>query len=155
VQSGNDAAGVVKALAAFEDALGDLYAAHALRFSHESAFWQELSGQEYGHGEALRALTHDEADLQVFADVDRFNAGDLREATSRMREQVAVAEYSSTGLRDALRAAIELERGLAESPAFTAAEEDTPRVARTLEHLREDSDRHRRLLLEKLAAVSR
>jgi hypothetical protein len=155
VEPGNEGAGAVKVLAAYEDAVGDLYAAFGLRFVHEAGFWHELSAQEYGHGEALRALTHDVGDSASFIDSDRLNAGDLREATARIREQVEVAEYSSMSLKEALRAAVELERTMVESRAFVVIAGDSPSVRKTLEHLRLDSERHRQLLLDKLSALGR
>jgi hypothetical protein len=155
VQPGNDAAAVVEALAAHENAVGDLYAAFEQRFVHESGLWQELATQEYGHGEALRALAHDGGDLAAFIDSDRFNAGEVRRATARVREQVEVAEYSSMNLKEALRAAVELERSMIESRAFTVIAGDSPSVQKTLEHLRRDSERHRQMLADKLAALGR
>jgi hypothetical protein len=155
VQADSDASGVVKALAAYEIAVGDLYAAFSMHFAHETRFWHELSTQEYGHAEALTALAHDARDLATFIDTGRFNAGDVREATRRVREQVAVAEFSSTSRGEALRAAIELERSMVESRAFTVIADDSPSVRKTLEHLRYDSERHRQMLLDKLHAVGR
>jgi len=155
VQADSDASGVVKALAAYEIAVGDLYAAFSMHFTHETQFWHELSRQEYGHAEALTALAHDAKDLASFIDTDRFNAGDVREATRRVREQVEVAEFSSMSLREALRAAVELERSMVESRAFTVIADDSPSVRKTLEHLRYDSERHRQSLLDKLQAVGR
>jgi hypothetical protein len=155
VQPGNDAAAAVAALAAYENAVGDLYAAFGQRFGHESGFWHELSTQEYGHGEALLALAHADGSLAAFIDADRFNAGEVRQATTRIREQVEVAEYSSMHLKEALRAAVEIERGMVESRAFTVVASDAPSVQKTLEHLRLDSQRHRQMLADRLAALGR
>jgi hypothetical protein len=155
VQPGNDAAAVVEALAAHENAVGDLYAAFEQRFVHESGLWHELATQEYGHSEALRALAHNDGDLAAFIDADRFNAGEVRRATARVREQVEVAEYSSMNLKEALRAAVELERSMIESRAFTVIAGDSPSVSKTLEHLRLDSQRHRQMLSDKLVALGR
>lgn len=153
MEAGSDPDQVVEALARFEDALGDLYAAFALKFTRRSNLWQLMSDEEHGHADALRSLLGKADDLAVFIDVERFDVREVDAATERLTEQTQVAQYSSLDLREALAQAVELERSMIESRALTVFQTDTPAFVAVLDHLRDQSTQHReRLRAELLAA---
>lgn len=140
-------------MARHEDALGDLYAAFANKFPRHSDLWQIMSDEEHGHAEALRSLAGKAEDLAVFVDVERFNVHEVRAATQRLREQTEVAQYSAMDVREALAQAVELERTMIESRALTVFRSDSPAVMAVLDHLREQSIRHRERLRAELQAL--
>lgn len=146
---------VIEALAAHEQALGDLYAAFAVKFPHAAELWHGLSVEEYGHRDVLRSLALQEGNHASFTDADRFNPADVRASSQRVREQVQVAEYSGLSLREALGEAIELERSVIEARAYAAVDGDAPNVKWALAHLREESEEHRRRLHEALSSLSK
>jgi len=153
VQPGTDPREVVEALAGYEDALGDLYAAFAVKFPRRTDLWDLMSHEEHGHADALRSLLGKAADLAVFVDVERFDVREVKAATERLREQTEVAQYSSLDLREALAQAVELERSMIESRALTVFRTDTPSVVAVLDHLREQSSQHRERLRAELSAA--
>lgn len=153
VQPGTDPRQVVEALAGYEDALGDLYAAFAVKFPRRADLWDLMSHEEHGHAGALRSLLGKAEDLAVFVDVERFDVREVTVATQRLREQTEVAQYSSLDLREALAQAVELERSMIESRALTVFQTDTPSVVAVLDHLREQSSQHRERLRAELSAV--
>jgi hypothetical protein len=146
---------VIEAMAAYEDAVGDLYAAFAVKFRQDDDLWHQLSAEERGHGEALRSLAGEAEELSIFLDTDRFNAAEVRAATRRLKERAEVVAYSSVGLREALAEAVEIERSMVDSQVFQVFQTDTPSVVAVLDHLREQTDVHRRRLTEELQRVDR
>ena len=146
---------VVEAMASYEDAVGELYATFALRFPQDGDLWHTLSAEEHGHGEALRSLAHGADGLHVFLDTDRFNAAEVRVATTRLKERIEVAAYSSLSLREALAEAVEIERSMVDSDAFAVVRADTPAVVAVLDHLREQTAQHHQRLHDELDRVGR
>ena len=134
---------VVEALAAHEDAIGDLYADFAMRFPKAASFWQGLSAEEYGHGSLMRDLAAQEHELDVFVDTRRFPLADLQAATRSVRDLIAVAEGSRVTLVEALETALDLEQEMIERDAYEVFSSDSPNVRRVLGHLRTSSERHR------------
>jgi rubrerythrin len=150
-----DAQGVVEALAAHEYAIGELYAAFALRFRHETALWQGLADEERGHGDALHSLRRTDEGLSAFLDASRFDPRQIAEETRRLRELSEVVGYSGLSLREALATAIELERSVAESRAFQVVPTDGPAVSQVLARLREQTRRHEERLQSAMVRLSR
>lgn len=146
---------VIEAMAAYEDAVGDLYAAFAVKFRQDDDLWHQLAAEERGHSEALRSLAGEADELSIFLDTDRFNAGEVRVATRRLKERTEVVAYSSVGLREALAEAVEIERSMVDSQVFQVFQTDTPSVVAVLDHLREQTDVHRRRLTKELQRVDR
>lgn len=152
---GDDAQRVVEALAAHEYAVGELYAAYALRFPHEAAIWHALADEERGHGDALHSLRRTDEGLSAFLDASRFDPRHIAEGTSRVRELSEVVGYGGMSLREALSTAIELERSMAESRAFQTVATDDPAVGRILARLREQTLHHVERLQRALAGLTR
>ena len=148
-----DSLDVIEAMAAYEDAVGELYAALALRFPQDGDLWLQLAAEERGHGEALRSLAGEADELSIFLDTDRFNAAEVRAATRRVKERTEVVTYSSVSLREALAEAVEIERSMVDSGVFQVFQTDTPAVVAVLDHLREQTAVHRRRLMDELARV--
>jgi hypothetical protein len=149
----SEAHDVVEALAAHEDALGELYSVYSFKFPKESDFWHRLSSEEHSHAQLLRNLAAKAEGLHVFVDVERFDLPSIRGANVAVAELIAVAEGSSGRLREALLSAIQLEEAIIESKAFTVFSTDAPAVRATLDDLREQSSNHRRRLVDKLESL--
>ena len=144
---------VIEAMAGYEDAVGDLYAAFAVKFREDDDLWRQLAAEERGHGEALRSLAREADELSIFLDTDRFNAAEVRSATRRLKERSEVVAYSSVDLREALAEAVEIERSMVDSQVFQVLQTDTPAVVAVLDHLREQTAAHRSRLMDELARV--
>jgi hypothetical protein len=154
-QAGIDPRRVVEALAAHEEAIGDLYDAYTVRFPKAASFWQGLSGEEYGHGSLMRDLGAHEHELDVLVDTRRFPLADLQAATRSVRDQIAVAESSHITLVEALESALDLEEQMVERYAYEVFSSDTPNVSRVLAHLSASSARHRDGIRDYLARIGR
>ena len=134
---------VVDALAAHEDAIGDLYAAYAICFINAASFWQGLSAEEYGHGSLMRDLVASGPEPDTFIDGKRFPLPELRQVTRAVRDQMEVAENSRLSLVQALQTALDFEQQIVERDAYQVFAGDSANVARVLNHLRVSSERHR------------
>jgi hypothetical protein len=154
-RTGLEARRVIEALAAHEDAVGDLYAAYAVRFPKAASFWQGLSTEEYGHGSLMRDLGAHEHELDVFVDTRRFPLPELQAATRAVRDQIAVAEGSHVTLVEALENALDLEQEIVEREAYEVFSSDSPNVSRVLGHLRTSSEQHRDGIREFLTRAAR
>jgi hypothetical protein len=154
-QTGIEPRRVIEALAAHEDAIGDLYAAYAVRFPKAASFWQGLSGEEYGHGSLMRDLGAHEHELDVFVDTRRFPLPELQAATRSVRDQIAVAEGSRVTLVEALETALDLEQQMIERDAYEVFSSDSPNVSRVLGHLHASSERHRDVIRDYLVKIAR
>ena len=153
METAPDSLDVIEAMAAYEDAVGELYAAFAVRFPHDGDLWLQLAAEERGHGEALRSLSQEADNLSIFLDTDRFNVAEVQAATRRLKERIEVAAYSSVSLREALAEAVEIERSMVDSRAFQVFQTDTPAVVAVLDHLREQTAVHRRRLMDELDRI--
>ena len=145
---------VVDAMAAHEDAVGDLYDLYAFKFPHAADLWHSLASEEYGHGRLVRALGERSGDADSFGDAGRFDLQTLRTAVAEVREQAQLAESGgAVDLRAALSTAVQIEDGMIESRVFAVLAADTPQVQAALERLRAETERHSRRLHEKLDSL--
>jgi rubrerythrin len=134
---------VIEALAAHEDALGDLYATYAVKFPDAAFFWEDLSAQEYGHGSLLRDLSRNRDDSAVFVENGRFQVETLRLAREFVLDVTVVAVHTDFSLERALGIAFDLEQAIIEQQAYEVVSTDSENVKKVLEHLRSSSMRHR------------
>lgn len=146
---------VVEALAAHEYAVGELYASYGQAFRREAELWNRLAAEERSHGDAIRSLGADDAQLATFADTTRFDLRQLVTDTRALKELAEAARYSKPSLREALQVAVELERSVAEARAFQVVASDDPGVAEVLDRLREQTMEHAERLRRKLASLDR
>jgi rubrerythrin len=152
--SGNDPREVVEALAAHEDAVGDLYDLYAFKFPHAADLWRSLASEEYGHARLIRGLAERAADADPFSDEVRFDLQEVHAAVSDVREQAQLAEGpGGVDLRTALQTAVQIEDEMFESRAFAVFAADTPQIGAALERLRVESERHAKRLRERLEAL--
>ena len=146
---------VLEALAAHEDALGDLYATYAVKFPDAAYFWEDLSSQEYGHGSLLRDLGRDAVDREIFVENGRFQMETLRLAREFVVDVTAVAENTHFSLERALGIAYDLEQAIIEQHAYEVVATDSENVQKVLDHLRVSSIRHRDSISEYLKRLQR
>ena len=138
-----DPTGIADALAAYEEAIGDLYDLYAVEFPRAAELWHGLSTEEYGHGSMIRDLGARVEDREVFLDGGRFQLREIEAAECSVREQIEVAQDSRMSLVEALERAADLEQSLIEQRSYEVFDSDGENVRKVLAYLRESSVRHR------------
>ena len=151
----HDGAAVAEALAAYEEKLGDLYAVYAVKYSRAADLWQSLSAEEYGHASLITDLGRSADGAVLFADRQRFHVPEIVASRRFVSDQIKVAEATHLSLVEALESAADLEQQAAEQRAYEVHDGDPENARRVLNHLRDESLRHRERILARLASLDR
>lgn len=146
----HDTGAAAEALAAYEEALGDLYAAYAVKFTKAADLWDGLSSEEYGHASLIADLGRSGDGAALFADAARFHVTEIAASRRFVADQIEVAEATHLSLVEALESAADLEQQVAEQRAYEVFDGDSENARRVFDHLREESLRHRERILARL-----
>ena len=89
-------------------------------------------------------------DLRSFLDARRFALGEITKATDRVLSIVKVVPSGALSLQS-LRAALKFEDEMIDGGVFVVRTDDSPAVAKVLNTLKEQTERHRTHLKESFA----
>ena len=130
-------------MAAYESAIGDLYAACAEVFSEQRALFAELVEAEHRHARVIAAFVTRVRDGAAHLTPDRFRSEQVLAGLDELkvvRNRLLAPEAS---LPEVLASCVAIEDGLLEQGCFTTIDSDDPALRRVLDCLRRDSADHR------------
>ena len=154
MEAANDPRAVLEALAKHEEGLSALYSAFAHAYPEVEGLWTTMSREEYGHAKLLRSLSDKVEDLHSFIDARRFELDEISAATGRLLAIVNAAPSGAFPLQEAFRAAVKFEDEMIDGGVFVVSEDDSLAVAKVLNTLEEQTERHRAHLKESFASHS-
>ena len=133
---------VIALLTLHEELLGKMYDTYAERFKDLKEVWKRLAGAERGHAKMLDGLRSKIKKGELSFNQDRFELEGMRTSLVHLETKVAEASTINTVL-EALRTALEFEKGILERRYYKVADGDHPEMRSIFMLLAIDTELHR------------
>lgn len=143
----------VEAIAGHERAIGDLYAAYALRFPEHGEFWKRLSAEEYAHAEWARKISAHVEEGTIEIVPGRFRNKAIESSVKYLHEWTDEAKNREIKLIYALSVANDIESALIDRKFYEIYETDSDDMIAILQNLIESSRAHREKVVDLLNKV--
>ncbi|MBN1152112.1 MAG: hypothetical protein JXA58_02780 [Dehalococcoidia bacterium] len=130
---------VLSLLATNERAIGSLYQEYARQIPKHEDFWLDMSADERHHAELIEALGTTPKTGISFQ--PRFTVESIHTFTAYVREQHDYARQGTT-MAAAIASAYYLETALMERRFFEQLPQQSPAVARVMNSLKKETERH-------------
>ena len=146
---------VITLLARYEQTIGALYKAYAIRFPDYKAFWDGIASEEAKHARLLRSLLPEIKEGLLILNVDNAKLTEISEMLSRVRAQIDNCENGEESVANSLDVALSIESTLLEIDisAFLAGKNKL--FNSVVEILQKDTSRHRKEIKRICEALAR
>ena len=133
-------------LAEHEKAIGDLYGLFAETFPSAEPFWRDLARKEAGHRALILKVEERMMKGEWAFRRPGYTTSAIADSLARLAAQREAIQRDGISMRDALKLAIEIESGLAESKSFEITENDTAEMMNAIRSLADESGAHAKML---------
>lgn len=138
-----------------ELAIGKLYELFAEVLPEHRDFWAQMRDEEQKHADCLQGLSSQES-LKMWTMTDsKFKGLAIRSSLDYLERQMARLRTAPIGLREALSIAGDIEEALIEKQFVSMNMSGPPEIRNVMRTLVADTQRHRRMIGEKLSAQKR
>jgi len=144
---------ILDGLAECEEAVSKLYGIYARILTEDRKFWEDLSREETGHANILRAM-HKQLDQgHIFQNIGRFTEKVMQAQRDEIKSAIASAERDGVSDLQAMETALAIESSILDSHFFDTVTSDSKEYQIIAEKLSADTARHQQAVRSKLQEI--
>jgi len=144
---------IINLMARNEEVISRIYKAFYVKFPELGKFWEQLSIEERGHANILRALGKKVGEGKLSIDSRKINANQILQMLEHNESLANQVEKKSIKPKKALEIAFEIENSMLEKNIFDVFSGDSPDIQHDFELLREHTKQHRIRLEQVMKAI--
>ena len=145
---------IINLMARNEEMISRIYKAFSVKFPELGKFWSQLSIEEKGHADILRALGKKVGEGKLSINSQKINANQILGMLETNESLANQVEQKRIKPEKALNIAFEIEESMLEKNIFDVFSGDAPDIQHDFELLREHTKQHRIRLEKVIKAIS-